>query len=194
MTIYYIRKPAQLEALESSIRLEILDVVAADGACSVADLALELGRTPESLYFHVKKLLAVGLLGEDGQREFERGAETLFSAPSRWMALGTKPLTKPRRQALVRISRACARVAQRDLEQNMLGPDWIEVGPERNAHWSKTRGWLTPEELVELNGLIGQVEELMTESRRRPGTCPFAVNLSLAQAKVGQSPRTKVPT
>jgi DNA-binding transcriptional ArsR family regulator len=192
--MYFIKQAAQLKVLESATRLEILDAVAADGPCSIADLAVELGKTPESLYPHVKKMLSVGLVKEAGERSLEGRSELLYATPSRRMAIGTRPLSKARREALVRISRSCARVAQRDLELNMRQPDWIEVGPERNGHWSRNKGWFTPDELAELNELLSRIEDLAERGRRRPGTEPLAVSLSLSRCRVGHSPRSKEST
>src|SRR3954463_6659873 len=54
----------QIRALASPIRQDILDAVTAIGPCSVAQLAVALGKPADGLYYHIRRLLDVGLLME----------------------------------------------------------------------------------------------------------------------------------
>src|SRR5437762_14244332 len=57
-----IATPAQLRAVASPVKQEILNAVAAMGPISVAELARMLGRGPSGLYFHIAKPAKLGLL------------------------------------------------------------------------------------------------------------------------------------
>ncbi|MCB2057224.1 MAG: helix-turn-helix transcriptional regulator [Novosphingobium sp.] len=57
---------AQLRAVVSTVRHDILDQVSAFGPLAVSDIADLLGASASSLYYHIEQLLAVGLLVEDG--------------------------------------------------------------------------------------------------------------------------------
>ena len=67
--LFPVRERAQIEALASPARQEVADGLQAIGPCSIADLADLLGRAPDSLYYHVRKLEKVGLVVARGTRE-----------------------------------------------------------------------------------------------------------------------------
>src|SRR5436305_14568691 len=60
--------PAALGALVSTVRQEIVDTIEAIGAeAAVADIAAQLGRPADGLYYHLRRLVDSGVLraGED---------------------------------------------------------------------------------------------------------------------------------
>src|SRR5436190_2021792 len=75
--------PAQVRALESPRRQEIVDALAALGASSVAELADHLGRPADSLYFHVRKLLKVGVIRELELRKSGRHEWAVYALHTR---------------------------------------------------------------------------------------------------------------
>ena len=58
----------QIRCLMSQVRQEIVDVVEALGTCSIGEIAEQLGRSADGLYYHVKALVKVDLLEERGVR------------------------------------------------------------------------------------------------------------------------------
>ena len=78
---YLIKRPEQIELLASPLRQEIVDAVRAMGTCSARELAVELGTSPDSLYYHLRKLVAVGLLVSEGKRSATRRHEEVFRTP-----------------------------------------------------------------------------------------------------------------
>ena len=57
-----ITRLAQIRALASPVRQEIIDAVSAMGPVSIAELARTLGRRPSALYFHFAKLEKLGFV------------------------------------------------------------------------------------------------------------------------------------
>ena len=174
----------QLAALESTVRQDILDVVAATGAVSIADVAEQLGRAPASLYFHIDKLVRVGLLLRAGERRVYRRLEALYATPARLMRLAVKPLTRERRRALRRIVLASVRATMRDLEYGLERPDVELTGPERDLYSSRLEGWLTAEQRRQVNRHIAEIESILAASPPRGGARRCAVFLSLAPRPV----------
>ncbi len=57
-----ISRPDQREALTSTVRMELIETLCAAGPSTVAALAARMGRTPHSLYHHVRRLLDAALI------------------------------------------------------------------------------------------------------------------------------------
>jgi DNA-binding transcriptional ArsR family regulator len=75
---YRIEAPDQLRAMASPARQRVVAGLEALGKVSVRDLADHLGRGPESLYFHIRKLVECGLVEDVGERPAGRRMEWLY--------------------------------------------------------------------------------------------------------------------
>lgn len=65
---FLLTDPSMVKALASPARQEIVDALQAAGARTIAELAALLARPADSLYFHVRSLVKVGLVVERGER------------------------------------------------------------------------------------------------------------------------------
>ena len=72
---YQVVKPAQLKAVVSPVRGTAYSMVAAFGPLSVREIAELIGAAPSSLYYHIERLVAVGLLVEAGARQIAKKPE-----------------------------------------------------------------------------------------------------------------------
>ncbi len=87
---YVLSDPAELKAVVSPIRHHLLRTLANLGPCSVKDLAQGMGRSAESLYYHLRALEQVGLVvehglpsgGGHGEMLYETVAEQLVTDPT----------------------------------------------------------------------------------------------------------------
>jgi hypothetical protein len=104
----------QRAALTSPLRFEILGQFTEPTPLSVRDLALRMGRTPHSLYYHVHLMARVGLLREVGTRGGGGRNEALYQpSQSRFSLEAADPEAAP---AIKRTMAAAFRMAERDLE------------------------------------------------------------------------------
>ena len=71
--------PAAIEALASPHRLEIVAALGDAGQASIATLARRLGRTPHSLYYHVKLLERAGVVRLADTRRRGRRDERIWT-------------------------------------------------------------------------------------------------------------------
>ncbi len=67
-----VENAAEIEVLASPTRIELVDTVEALGSASVAELAEQLGRPADGLYYHLRQLAAAGLLVEEATAEGKR--------------------------------------------------------------------------------------------------------------------------
>ncbi len=75
-----------VEAVGSTLRMEILRHLQTHGPSTVFELARRMGRSSDSLYYHVRRLQEVGVLARTGTRSGTRREEGIF-------ALAGEPLT-----------------------------------------------------------------------------------------------------
>src|SRR5262245_7878876 len=102
---YQIRDVRAIRALSSPLRQSILDLVVGRGPLSVADLAKELSRPADRLYYHVRVLQRAGLLLARPDVAGSGRAETRFDVPGRPMLLKYTPDVTSRRRAITRVIR-----------------------------------------------------------------------------------------
>ena len=166
---YLIKRPEQIELLTSPLRQEIIGAVQARGICSARELALELGTPPDSLYYHLKKLLAAGLLVSVGKRSATRRHEEVFRTPGDSMRvvldLGDARISDATRRAMG----AALRMAHRDFGRGSRSRVARVGGRHRNLGGARVAGWLTRDENAEVNRHLDHIEEIFQKSRRGRG-------------------------
>ena len=184
-----IRDPAQVRALASPARQEIIDALAAAGACSAAELAGHLGRPPDALYFHLKRLLAVGLIVEREPRRNGRHIATVYDVPGRPVRIQYGGAVGG--PALQQVVGSALRLAGRDFGRAFApGGGAITDGPGRNLWGGRVKGWVGRRELVEINRLIKRLSDVIGSGRpgrrRRPQTFTYVLAPVRPSRRAGQ--------
>ena len=83
------------------------------GPVPVRVLAERLGREPEALYYHVRKLVAAGLVYEVGQRLVGRRSEAVFALVAQSLQVDTETRTPRFLEMVGRSASALLRVTER---------------------------------------------------------------------------------
>lgn len=174
-----INHPDLIKVLASPVRQEIVDTLAAlGGEASAAELAGQLGRHMDGLYYHLKILCKAELVlvvdsGADGVRRFRLGGD---AQPLR---LSYTPQAAAREQALQSFIHGLLQVAQQDFETALTMPGVVAGGPDRELWGARNKAWLSPGELREVNGLLERLCTLMsqphTPERTRLLSCTFVL-------------------
>lgn len=188
---YVVRDRRQLKALESPARLEIVDGFAASGPCSIARVAREIGRTPESLYYHVEQLVRVGLLVSKGTRKLEKHEERLYAACSSAIEIKVDWADPHAMRSIRRLTRANLRMVQRDIEAAYTEPQGgaRTTGPRRNVRTGRVKAWLGPEELERVNALLQELEAIFGQAEYGPGRELLALGFGMARCEARDGPR-----
>ncbi len=71
-------RPAQVRAASSPTAHRLLGALERLGPASVRELAEQVGMAPASLYYHVRRLVEVGVVRAAGERATDRRPETLY--------------------------------------------------------------------------------------------------------------------
>lgn len=188
---YLIDRPDQLAALASPARQEVLDGVQAAGPCSIAQLAAHLGRPADSLYYHIRKLTDLGLLVEVGSRPAGPRPEAVYDVPGRPMRLRYRPADSANRRAVAKIVAGAVRLGDRDFRAALSLPGLVTEGPGRNVWGGRFKGWLSPEDLQEVNRHLTALGQLLTDSEPREGAQLHSLMFVLAP--VAPKPARRTP-
>jgi DNA-binding transcriptional ArsR family regulator len=192
---------AQLRALASAVRLDIVDTLQAMGEASAPDLAQQLGRPADALYYHIRALSAAGLVAEVGVRRKGRNTESVYAiaSPTRTLSLSHRPKGRQGREGLNRIVRAMLQTSGREYRAALAAGACIAYGPTRELWPSRSLGWLSKAKLARANQLLTELNRLMLAKRSsdddRLYTLQFmfapAVTARKAGGDVNRAPRTR---
>jgi DNA-binding transcriptional ArsR family regulator len=194
-----IRDPEQIRALRSPLRQEILDKAQALGPCSIGDLARALGRPADGLYYHLRALLAVGLLRPAGQRGEGRRREALYEtpAPEGGLWLAYEPADPANAAAITAAVGGMLRLTERSFAAGFR-PDSTCAGPCRNLWAARSEGWLSADDLREVNALLHRLREVLArgpaEGRRLHALTFVLTPVETAgsrRAPAGRTPRRR---
>jgi hypothetical protein len=167
-----IADPTAITVLASPVRQELVDTVEAlGGAASIADLAEQLGRPADGLYYHVEILRRAGLLvAATGRRSRAGRSERRYGTPARSgkkLALVYQP-GDPRNATAVRsVVGSMLRIARRDFDRALTAGVSVD-GPRRELWASRGTGWVSDGELLEINRLLIQVASYLRRPRGGP--------------------------
>jgi DNA-binding transcriptional ArsR family regulator len=173
---YWIRSDAQLRALASPVRQEVVDALGAAGPCTIAEIARHTARPADSLYFHVRRLLAVGLLVETGERRKGRHVAAVYDVPGRPLRIDHARV--PSRESR-RVLAAAIRLGGRDLDRSMAAGAPARAG--------RVKGWVGTRDLRRIERLVAELRDAVGSGRPGKGRAPYSFTFIFAPARV--SPR-----
>lgn len=178
---HLVESPAQFRALTSTVRQELIDALQALGEASVPELAAQLGRPADALYYHLRALLQAGLLRQVGSRQQGRHVEAVYSTVAPDQPLELRYPTGPGadNDALKQLVGGMLRASGRAFERALADPNRVTAGPLRELWAGRIQGWLTPAELRRANALLKQLGALFAPGRRQAGSRLFALQFVL---------------
>ncbi len=160
-----IRDPRAIAALAQPARQELIDTVEAlGGAATIAELAAQLGRPADGLYYHVRRLVAAGLLVP---APANGGGERFRVPTSRSRALDYAPDDPKNAAAVRRVVAGMLRIARKDFDRGLAIPDVVTHGAHRALWASRAKAWVGPAELAEINALLARLVALLRRPRAR---------------------------
>ncbi len=157
--------PKAMSELVKPARLEIYESLQLAGPSSIADLALRLGRPADSLYYHVRKLLKIGVIeervGQSPQRAGPGPKGSVYSVVARMLDVELDPTSRTSRKAWAEGGAAVLRLAGRDygkaLESDRVRPE----GSQRNLMIRRSKVRLDAAQLKELNQHLDALNDLL---------------------------------
>lgn len=151
----------RIRTLTSPVRQDIVDIIEGSGPCSVAQLAQWLGRSADSLYYHVRRLHRLGLLREWQASGSGGRSQAVFDVPGRPMRMRYAPSDPRNATAIAGVVGAMLRSALRGFRQGFVPDLAVPSGRHRNVWGARAKGWLTAADLAEANRLLERLIALM---------------------------------
>jgi DNA-binding transcriptional ArsR family regulator len=166
-TNYIIRDKQQMRALAASTRQEIVDVLPRMGTVSVAELATALGRPADSLYYHLRMLVKVGLVLTAGSRIRNGRSEALYHAVARELRLWYKLGKNGNGSEIVPIVASMLRLGVRDFRKSFKAGHAAVSGSHRELWALRKTAWLSKTQLAEINRGVENFLELTSGTGRK---------------------------
>ncbi len=181
----------EIGLLASPTRIEIVDTLETlDAPASVIELAAQLGRPADGLYYHLRQLAAGGLVEQldtpDGRRYRRRSSDPL--------RLRYRPGATANADAVGRVAASVLRVAGRDFARALSDPDSVVEGPQRELWAARGKGWVGTAELTEINRLLARLTDLLQRPRPKRGGKLVALSWVLAPLDAKAPRRASVAT
>lgn len=168
-----------IRLLVSPLRNDMIVAMLGAGPCSVTDLATWLERPPSSLYFHMEKLEAAGLVEQVGVRRKERHKEALYAPVAANLRVPQDDATEDGRKLRARVAATgLGRMAQR-VEQ-ALAAGWSPLADGAPSVGSlRSAAWLDEAGLARFRELTDALMQLVNEAGE-PDAGKTPINLALA--------------
>jgi DNA-binding transcriptional ArsR family regulator len=163
---FVVSSPKQLQVIASPGREEIIDMVALIGPCRITELASVVGRSRNSLYYHVRALRDAGLLLETHRSGEGVRTTAYYDVPGRPLSVRFDLSTPSRRRAVLTLARTRIRSAARGFERACKPGVVTLKGPRQDLRVTHLKGWLSDNELEETNRLLERLVELVGSTER----------------------------
>lgn len=185
-----VERANEIELLASPTRIELIDTLEAlGGEATVAELAEQLGRPADGLYYHLRQLAAGGLIDEEATADGRR-YRTRTRRGER-LRLRYHPGVNANAKAVGRVAGSVLRVAGRDFSRAIADSEVIVEGPLRELWAARGKGWVGRSELAEINRLLLRLMALM--QRPRTSSRDRLIALSWILAPVDAKPARRTP-
>ena len=165
---YILESLSQLQAISSPIKQEIIDVIQARGQCSISEIAEELGRPADGLYYHIKALLKERLVVEVGTTKKAGQTETIYdtSRSGSLMEAGYDRSDPEKIKAMNKIVSSMMKIAVKDYSAGLGSEAAIVEGDDRNLSATRIKSRLTHDEVKKVNGLLAELVTVFSHQRR----------------------------
>jgi DNA-binding transcriptional ArsR family regulator len=183
---YVLSTALELEAVVSPVRHHVLRALSMLGTCSVKELAQQLGRSPESLYYHLRALQDAGLVIERGERVVQGRSEALYATIAQRLVTDPKQTSPDYIDAFKDSAAALLRLADRQVGTALEHQK--ESGSTRpiSLRIQQVQARLSPKSQRELARRLDDVLQFLYEAD--DAEQPDRVVVTLVSAPLGPAP------
>ncbi len=176
--------PKAMSELLKPARLEVFESLQTAGPATVAELARRLGRPADSLYYHLRKLVEVGVAqasepdrSDAAPAAGRKGAR--FAVAARAVTMKLDLASKQSRNTWASSVGAVLRLAEREvraaIDRGAQDPGRVRTeGPRRTLLARRTKARLSDRALRRVNELQSELYELLAEHADSTSGQPFA--------------------
>ena len=159
-----IRDPEKVRALRTPLRQQILEALVRLGRCSVKDLAVETGRAPGALYYHIHDLVDVGLINETGKRRAGKRLESIYEPVAERIVLDRAERSRPFVEALADLHRSTLRSAEREILRALDPGRTADVPPGESVSLLRVTARLRPRARAQAQTMLRELAKFIGEN------------------------------
>ena len=174
-----LESPQQQEVLTSPVRIEIIERMQGSEPSSIAEVARRMGRSAASLYHHFRKLLATGVLVEQGRRRAGRRWEALYGLAAPRFHMDLDQSSQRNVQCYRRSAGALLRLTERNFVDALESGEVVSSGRYRNLAANLKKARLSKAGLARVNRLLQEIRDVMREEDARGTGQPCALTTVL---------------
>ena len=181
-TTHQIESTKQLKEIISPARNELRLAMEMLGPSTVAELAEHTGRSPESLYYHIRKLESVGLVVKCDPRISHGHEEAVYRMCADRVRVNTEIRRPLFVEALIRGVKTLIRYGDRCLSRALASTETTLKGKRRECRLVQVTARLSPSKIKELNQKMLELEDFLESSDDKSANKHFVVTLILSPA------------
>ena len=150
---HFIESLQQIKAVCSPIRQEIMDTVIVKGKCSITEIADDLGRPADGLYYHMKALIKEQLLIAVGENKNNPRQETLYSLTKEGSLIEVKynQTDAQKVQAINKMVKSMLKISMKDFENGLTHTGAVFEGESRNLWAARIKSRLNQKQIKKAN-------------------------------------------
>ena len=158
---FIVRRADQIRAMSGPVAHQIVSTLERSGPCSVGDVASLLGVAPESLYYHVRRLHAAGILINEGSRAGVTRSETIYGLPGRELVVDPEARSPRVLDEIERMTRGLLRMAERSFGRALRSTSAVRRGRYRNLTMQQRTAHLRKADLARLNRMLREIDDFL---------------------------------
>jgi len=156
-----------LQTLASPLRMDLLQAFTPEENLTVQEIAERVGKSQSSLYYHIRKLVEIGVLVEVERRLKGRRYESVYRIAAERIEIEADPASSVQKELVSRlvssILRKVAREFQSALEAGALSEEEAaQVG-------RRQRAWLSEADVSQINTHLDRIEKICAKGRPSEG-------------------------
>lgn len=180
---HWISSKKQLAELIRPVPYEIRLAMEMLGPCTVSELAEHLGRSAESLYYHIRKLEAVGLIEPSESVVRNRREEIVYRLCADRIRLDLTNRSPSFIDALIKGTRTLIRYADRCLSLALCDSETVLTSQLRECRVVQVSKRLSKDQVKELNAKILELESYLEDIDANSGDKKYLITLVLSPAR-----------
>ena len=154
----------QMEALASPVRHQIHLAMEMLGACTVNELAQRMGRVPETLYYHVRRLEQVGILEQVGCRAGSWRDEAIYELKGKRLRVDPSQSSPRFLRAMAKGCGSLLRFAQRSFLRALEDKAERTIIPKRSLRIEQATVRLSSRDPAEMNKRLDSLQDSLTDA------------------------------
>ncbi len=179
--VFKITSARQLRVIADPVRTAIFEAMCDLAPCGVAELATRLDRSPESLHYHLRKMMGIGLVHIVDHEATGGRKRAVYDLVSQRLQLDAARQSRELRRARAEVASTFLRLTERQLREAIVrekGP--TPVPDRRTVRIERELVSISSRDLKRLNSLLDEIHQLCDDANHRGAGAEHRIALTIA--------------